>query len=342
MKTALITGVTGQDGAYLARFLLERGYRVIGGMRRSSGRSTWRLDALGVADQVELVGIELLEISNLQRLLDSTRPQEIYNLAAQSFVAASFDQPIYSADVDAMGVLRLLEAVRTIDPGIRFYQASTSEMFGAVRESPQRECTPFNPQSPYAFAKVFAHHAVANYRTAHGLHAMSGILFNHESPLRGLEFVTRKITAGLARWKSGERRTLRLGNMAAARDWGFAGDYVDAIHRMVQADQPRDYVVATGESHTVREFVMAAASCLGLDLRWNGEGLAETAVDEQGRTVVAVDAVFYRPAEVNSLQGDPGLITADLGWRSVTRFEALVEMMAKADYDRLQKGQLLL
>lgn len=342
-KTALITGVTGQDGAYLAKLLLERGYRVIGGTRRSSSRSIWRLDELGIADKVELVGLEMLELSNLQRLVSLYRPHEIYNLAAQSFVATSFEQPLYSSDVDAMGVLRLLEAIRAVDPAIRFYQASTSEMFGLAAQTPQRESTPFHPRSPYAFAKVFAHHATANYREAYGLHAMSGILFNHESPLRGLEFVTRKISAGLAHWKNGERQTLRLGNLSAARDWGFAGDYVAAIHAVMQAAQPRDYVVATGVTHTVREFAAAAAQCLGIALRWSGEGAGETAVDAaSGQTVIAVDEKFYRPAEVQSLQGDASLIARELGWRPTTGFAALVEMMARADYDRLRRGVPLL
>jgi len=253
MKTALITGITGQDGAYLARHLLEHGYRVVGGIRRSSSRNLWRLEELGIVDRLELVGLEMLERSNLERVLKETRVGEVYNLAAQSFVSTSFEQPLYTAEVDAMGALRLLEAIRDVDPGIAFYQASTSEMFGAALQNPQNETTPFNPRSPYAFSKVFAHHATANYRIAYGLRAASGILFNHESPLRGLEFVTRKISAGLARWKTGEHVPLLLGNLSAKRDWGFAGDYVEAVHRILQAERPRDYVVATGgDAHRTR------------------------------------------------------------------------------------------
>lgn len=342
-RVALITGVTGQDGAYLARLLLDRGYRVIGGTRRSSSRNLWRLEELGIADKVELVGLEMLELSNLQRLVGQHRPQEIYNLAAQSFVATSFEQPLYSSDVDAMGVLRLLETIRTVDPAIRFYQASTSEMFGTAIESPQRETTPFHPRSPYAFAKVFAHHATANYREAYGLHATSGILFNHESPLRGLEFVTRKISAGLARWKTGERQALKLGNLSAARDWGFAGDYVEAIHAILQAERASDYVVATGVNRTVREFVDAVAQSLQIALRWSGEGLEEHAVDaSSGAVCVSVDPAFYRPAEVQSLKGDAGLIGRELGWKPKTSFAQLVEMMARADYDRVKRGAPLL
>lgn len=343
MKTALITGISGQDGAYLARLLLERGYRVIGGVRRSAARSLWRLDELGIARDVELVGLELLELTNLSQVLAKCRPQEVYNLAAQSFVAASFEQPLYTSEVDAMGALRLLEAVRAVDPGIRFYQASSSEMFGAATASPQSEATAFRPRSPYAFAKAFAHHAMSNYREAYGMHAVGGILFNHESPLRGLEFVTRKITAGMARWQAGDRGPLHLGNLSAERDWGFAGDYVEAIHAMLQAEQPRDFVVATGESHTVREFVAAVGECLGIALRWEGEGPDEKAMDAAtGETVVTVDAAFFRPADVQSLCGDAGEISRSLGWRPKTSFAQLVEMMAKADADRVRRGATLL
>ena len=314
-KRALITGVTGQDGAYLAKLLLDRGYEVFGAYRRSASINTWRLEELGVADAVRLEPFDLVEFSNVLRTIERVRPTEIYNLAAQSFVGTSFEQPLYTSDVDALGVTRVLECIRTIDKSIRFYQASTSEMFGKVRETPQRESTPFYPRSPYGVAKLYAHFMTINYRESYGIHASSGILFNHESPLRGVEFVTRKITATLAQIKLGQAELLELGNLSAKRDWGFAGDYVDGMHRMVVAEKPGDYVLATGETHTVRDFVSHAAKVAGFDLRFAGEGESEHAIDAaSGKTIVRVNPRFFRPAEVDLLLGDAAKSREELGW----------------------------
>jgi GDPmannose 4,6-dehydratase len=338
-KTALLTGISGQDGAYLARSLLGRGYRVVGAYRRTSAPPTGRLDELGIAKDVELVDMELLEASNIRKVLGKLMPDEIYNLAAQSFVGLSFDLPLYTCDVDAMGVLRLLEAVREVCPGARFYQASTSEMFGKVQEVPQRETTPFHPRSPYGVAKLFAHWSVVNYREAYGLYACSGILFNHESPLRGLEFVTRKVTHGLARVAQGLQDTLYVGNLEAKRDWGFAGEYVEGMWRMLQQDAPDDYVLATGRTTTVRDFISGAAAALGFELEWSGEDQATTGIDRKtGRTIIAVDPDLYRPAEVELLLGDPSKAKAKLGWEAKTTLDELIQMMVRADYDRVKSG----
>jgi GDPmannose 4,6-dehydratase len=339
-KRALITGVTGQDGSYLARHLLEQGYEVYGAYRRSAALNLWRLEELGVAEQVKFVPLELIEYANILRLLEQVRPHEIYNLAAQSFVGTSFEQPLYTADVDGLGVLRLLECVRTADPAIRVYQASTSEMFGKVRETPQKETTPFHPRSPYATAKAFAHHTMVLYREAFRLHACSGILFNHESRLRGVEFVTRKITAAFARIKLGKQEKLELGNLSAKRDWGFAGDYVRGMHAMLTQDVADDYVLATGRATEVREFVRLAAAAAGLDLRFEGEGASERALDRDGKVRVAVSPEFFRPAEVDFLLGDASKAKAKLGWRPTTTLEELVEDMVRADFDRAKRGTL--
>lgn len=338
-RTALITGVSGQDGAYLAKLLLDKGYAVYGGHRQNASGEFWRLAELGVLNDVKLVPFELLEASNLVRILDKTRPDEVYNLAAQSFVGASFEQPIYTADVDALGVMRLLEAIRTVNPKMRFYQASTSEMFGLVREPRQRETTPFYPRSPYGVSKVFAHWATVNYREAYGMHASSGILFNHESPLRGREFVTRKVTRALAQLHMGRGEPLRLGNLAARRDWGFAGDYVDAMWRMLQQPAADDFVVATGQTHSVEDFVNAAARRLQLDLVWDGEDVHRTASDRRtGKRMVSVDPQFFRPAEVDTLTGDATKANERLGWRPATSFDQLVAMMVDADLARERRG----
>ena len=338
-KTALITGISGQDGAYLAKALLDRGYRVVGAYRRTSGINVGRLVELDVAERVELIDLELLEESNLRRALEQTKPDEIYNLAAQSFVGLSFEVPIYTSEIDALGVLRLLEAMRGACPDARFYQASTSEMFGKVQETPQTERTPFYPRSPYGVAKLFAHWSVVNYREAHGLFAASGILFNHESPLRGQEFVTRKATLGLARVALGKQDILRVGNLDAKRDWGFAGDYVEGMWRMLQQEQPGDYVLATGRTTPVREFVERAAAALGFQLEWSGNGEDARGIDKSsGRTIVAVDPRYFRPAEVDLLIGDPGKAKAELGWVPGTTLEQLIDMMVKADYDRVKTG----
>ena len=339
-KRALVTGVTGQDGAYLCKRLIERGYEVHGAYRRSASSDFWRLDYLGIADQVKRVPFDLLEPSNILRAIDKVRPDEIYNLAAQSFVALSFEQPIYTTDADALGPLRILEAIRTVDPSIRFYQASTSEMFGKVQETPQKESTPFYPRSPYGVAKLYAHWITVNYRESYNLHATSGILFNHESPLRGTEFVTRKITSHLALIKHGRTAPLELGNLDAHRDWGFAGDYVEGMIQMVQADQADDFVLSTGEMHTVREFVNRAAEVAGFRLHWEGEGASEFAKDDDGQTIVQIKSEFYRPAEVDTLLGDSTRARTQLGWKPTTTFQELVEMMMTADLDRAARGIL--
>jgi GDPmannose 4,6-dehydratase len=340
-KTALVTGVLGQDGAYLSKLLLEKGYRVVGGERRSSTRNVGRLEALGIADEIELVPMELAEFSNILVTLEKVKPDEIYNLAAMSFVGTSFEQPIFTADIDAVAVTRILEAARRVCPDAKFYQASTSEMFGRAQAIPQDETTPFHPRSPYSVAKLYAHWITTNYREAYDAFACSGILFNHESPLRGQEFVTRKITLGLARISHGQQDVLELGNMDAKRDWGFAGDYVDAMWRMLQADHPDDYVIATGVTRSVRDFVGYAAEALGIGLAWEGEGKNEVARDTRnGNVVVRVNPAFYRPAEVDLLVGDASKAKRELGWTPKHDLASLVEMMAKADSDRAASGVL--
>jgi GDPmannose 4,6-dehydratase len=339
-KCALITGISGQDSAYLARLLLEKGYRVVGGARRTSTRNLRRLETLGIATEVQLVDFDLFELTNIIRVLDRIRPEEVYNLAAQSFVASSFEQPLYTAEIDALGPLRLLEALRGLGGRTRFYQASTSEMFGKVQTVPQDERTPFYPRSPYGFAKLYAHWATVNYRESYGMHATSGILFNHESPLRGIEFVTRKITYGLAEVKHGRREVLRLGNLEAQRDWGFAGDYVEGIWRMVQEEVADDYVLATGTTHSVRAFVECAAASLGFDIVWQGEGAGARGTDRQsGRRIVEVDPAFFRPAEVDLLIGSSAKARDRLGWMPRTSFAELVAMMAEADDRRVRDGE---
>jgi GDPmannose 4,6-dehydratase len=336
-KRALVTGVLGQDGAYLAKLLLEKGYEVYGGERRSASLNTWRLEELGILGDVRQMPLDLLEMTNLMRTIETVRPDELYNLAAQSFVAASFEQPILTAEIDAMGVARLLELVRTIQPQCRFYQASTSEMFGLVRETPQTEMTPFHPRSPYAVAKAFAHYLTVNYREAFGLHASSGILFNHESPLRGHEFVTRKITMGLAAIRHGREEVVELGNMESQRDWGFAGDYVQGMWRMLQEPQGDDFVLATGATHTVKAFVEVAAAAAGFNVAWEGAGEQLRAVDRKSsRTIVRVNPKFYRPAEVEILQGDASKARTRLGWKPAMTFEQLATVMMEADLRRSQ------
>ena len=340
-KRALITGITGQDGAYLAKLLLEKGYEVHGGVRRIGVISTGRLAELGIEKDVELHDFELLEESNIRRVLEKSQADEVYNLAAQSFVGVSFEQPIYTSNADALGVIRILEAVRTVNDKARFYQASTSEMFGKVQAIPQKEDTPFYPRSPYGVAKLFGHWAVVNYRESFGLHASSGILFNHESPLRGKEFVTRKITLAMANIAIGNQEVLELGNLDAQRDWGFAGDYVEGMWRMLQQDAADDYVLATGETHTIRSFVEAAAQYFDWSIEWRGEGENETGVDaKSGRTIARVNPKFYRPAEVDLLIGDPAKANRILGWRRTVDLPGLVEMMVRRDVERVKTGVL--
>ncbi|NKE47097.1 GDP-mannose 4,6-dehydratase [Roseomonas frigidaquae] len=339
-KTALVTGITGQDGAYLARLLLAKGYKVAGTFRRSSSSNDGRLRELGIEDQVERVDLDLYELTNILRAIDKVKPDEIYNLAAQSFVGLSFEQPIYTAEIDALGPARLLEAVRKAGNGMRFYQASTSEMFGKVQAVPQDERTPFYPRSPYGVAKLYAHWLTVNYRESYGMHASSGILFNHESPLRGIDFVTRKITYSLALLKHGKLDVLRLGNLDARRDWGYADDYVRGMWQMLQRDEPDDFVLATGETRTVREFVERAAEPLGFDIEWSGVGEAECGRDRHsGRTIVAVDPVFYRPAEVELLVGSAAKARDVLGWTPRTSFAEMVAMMAEADERRVVENR---
>ncbi|MEX0311042.1 MAG: GDP-mannose 4,6-dehydratase [Tateyamaria sp.] len=336
MKKAFVTGVTGQDGAYLAQLLLEKGYEVHGGVRRISHPELTRLDLLGVTKDVQLHEFDLSDPYNIIRAVTSVQPDEFYNLAAQSFVGASWDLPIYTADVDGMGVVRILDALRTVSPETRFYQASTSEMFGLVQEVPQSETTRLYPRSPYGVAKVYGHYITMNYRESFNMHASSGILFNHESPLRGKEFVTRKITLGLAALARGGSAAIELGNMDAQRDWGFAGDYVEGMWRMLQQDEADDYVLATNVTTTIRDFFTYAAEALGMDLDWQGEGEAETATDRtSGKLVMKVNPKFYRPAEVDLLIGDASKAREKLGWEPKVDVRQLAEMMAKSDYDAL-------
>lgn len=336
-RRALITGINGQDGSYLAKLLLSKGYDVIGAVRHTSSASLGRLQEFGIDKDIELVDLELLESSNIARVFDRARPDEVYNLAAQSFVHLSFEQPIYTGQVDAIGVTRMLETLRLQAKGARFYQASTSEMFGKVQEVPQRESTMFYPRSPYGVAKLYAHWITVNYRESYGLHATSGILFNHESPMRGRQFVTRKITLGLARVKHGELDRIELGNLSAERDWGFAGDYVEGIWRILQAATPEDYILASGECHSVREFVKHAGAALGFDIAFEGSGEAERGIDRKsGRTIVTVNPEFYRPAEVDQLIGDPSKAEKKLGWRRAMSFQDLVTTMAEADDRRVR------
>jgi GDPmannose 4,6-dehydratase len=312
-RRALITGITGQDGSYLAELLLDKGYDVIGMVRRTSTVTFERIDHL--MDRIELHSGDLMDPLSLIEALRAHEPDEVYNLAAQSFVPTSFEQPVLTGETTALGVTRLLDAIRVVNPAIRFYQASSSEMFGQVREVPQTETTPFHPRSPYGVAKVYAHWITVNYRESYGLHASSGILFNHESPRRGLEFLPRKISHGVAQIALGQATELRLGNLEAKRDWGYAGDYVDAMWRMLQLDEPDDFVICTGETRTVREFCERAFSRVGLD------------ADEH----IVIDEKFYRPAEVDLLVGDRAKAESILGWRPTVDFTGLVEMMVDAD-----------
>lgn len=341
-KTAFITGVSGQDGAYLSKLLLEKGYRVIGGIRRTSNAIDHRLVDLGIDDDIEKVTFELAELPSIMRLIEKYKPDEFYNLAAQSFVGSSWEMPLYTADADAIGVCRILEAIRYASPQTRFYQASTSEMFGLVQTVPQNEKTPLYPRSPYGVAKVYGHFITVNYRESFGIHASSGILFNHESPLRGLEFVTRKITLGLARIAQGKQDVLELGNLSAQRDWGFAGDYVEGMWRILQQDKGNDFVLATGSTHTVRSFVERAAQELGLDIEWQGKDEQEKGIDRKtGKVIVAVNPKFYRPSEVELLIGDSAKAKELLGWEAKVQVDDLAAMMAKADFDRVKRDHVM-
>ena len=341
MKTAIVTGITGQDGAYLAELLLEKGYKVYGTYRRTSSVNFWRIEELGIQDNpnLELIEYDLTDLSSSIRLLQTTQPTEVYNLAAQSFVGVSFDQPITTAEITGLGPVNILEAIRIVNPKIRFYQASTSEMFGKVQEIPQRESTPFYPRSPYGVAKLYAHWMVINYRESYDIFATSGILFNHESPLRGQEFVTRKITDTVAKIKLGKQEVLELGNMDAKRDWGFAKDYVEGMWRMLQADKSGTYVLATNRTETVRDFVTMAFKVAGIALEWSGSEESEVATDKAtGKIVVKVNPKFYRPAEVELLIGNPEKAEKELGWKPTTTLEELCKMMVDADLKRNEIG----
>jgi len=348
-KKALITGVTGQDGAYLAEFLLGKGYEVHGIKRRASLLNTDRIDHLYQDPHEKNVRLQLhygdlTDATNLIRIVQMVQPDEIYNLAAQSHVAVSFETPEYTANSDAVGTLRLLEAIRILglQKTTRFYQASTSEMYGKVAEIPQRETTPFYPRSPYGAAKVYGFWITVNYREAYGMFACNGILFNHESPIRGETFVTRKITRGLARIREGLQDCLYLGNLDSRRDWGHARDYVEAQWLMLQQDEPEDFVIATGEQHSVREFIESAARHLGMQIEWRGKGVEECGLDRKsGRTVIKIDARYFRPTEVDTLLGDASKARAKLGWAPTTGFEDLVREMTQSDLDAARRDALM-
>lgn len=343
MKKAIITGITGQDGAYLAKLLLEKGYKVFGTYRRLSSMNIWRIKELGIEKHpnLTLVEYDLTDLGSSIRLIQNCEPDEVYNLAAQSFVGVSFDQPMTTAQITGLGPLNLLEAIRIVNPKIRYYQASTSEMFGKVQAIPQTETTPFYPRSPYGVAKLYAHWMTINYRESYDIFGCSGILFNHESPLRGLEFVTRKITHQAALINAGQAECLELGNLDAKRDWGFAGDYVEGMWRMLQADHPDTYVLATNKTTTVRDFVKMSFNELGISLDFKGTGAEEVGVDSaSGKVLVRVNPKFYRPAEVDLLIGDPSKAERELGWKPTVQLEQLCSMMIKADVERiaLNKG----
>lgn len=341
MKSAVITGITGQDGAYLASLLLGKGYKVYGTFRRSASTNFWRLADLGVRYHInlELLEFDLTDMSSAIRLLERTSPDELYNLAAQSFVGVSFNQPLLTANITGLGAVNLLEAIRLVKPDTKFYQASTSEMFGKVQAIPQDERTVFYPRSPYGVAKLYAHWMAINYRESFNIFAASGLLFNHESPLRGLEFVTRKITDGVARISTGSQDFLELGNLDAKRDWGFAEDYVDGMWKMLQTDVPDTFVLATGRTETIRSFVALAFSCVGYVLEWRGEGENEIGVNaDDGRVLVKINPEFYRPAEVELLVGDPSKALHTLGWRATTSLEDLCSLMVEADLARVNNA----
>jgi GDPmannose 4,6-dehydratase len=333
----MVTGVTGQDGAYLAELLLDKGYKVFGAYRRRSTPDFWRLEYLGLMGRpgLELAEYDLTDLSWAIRLVSKSRPDEVYNLAAQSFVAVSFDQPLATGQINGLGPVNLLEAIRQIKPDARFYQASTSEMFGQVQEIPQTEATPFYPRSPYGAAKLYAHWMTINYRESYNLFAASGILFNHESPLRGLEFVTRKITDAVARIKLGRREVLELGNLSARRDWGYAKEYVEGMWRMLQAPAPETCLLATGRTETVRDFTTLAFKAADMEIAWQGEGPAEEGYcPRTGRILVKVNPKLYRPAEVDLLIGNPAKAKAKLGWEAGTSLEELCRLMVAADLKR--------
>ena len=336
MKTAIITGISGQDGAYLAQFLLKKRYKIIGLDRRSSRDERWRLNYLGIEEKIIFEYIDLSDISSIERVFNKYKINELYNLAAQSFVGTSFDVPISTCDVNALGTLRVLEMIRNKNKQIKFYQASTSEMFGDVFETPQDENTKFNPQSPYAISKVFAHYITKNYRDSYNIFACSGILFNHESPLRGEEFVTRKITLGLAKIKAGKMSCLYLGNLNAKRDWGYAGDYVEAMWLMMQKKKADDYVIATNKSYSIKDFINEAVKYYNLKIIWKGKGINQQAINvETNKAIIKVNPKFFRPSEVDNLKGRADKAKKILKWKPKVNFKKLVEIMSRADIERV-------
>ncbi|WOE69447.1 GDP-mannose 4,6-dehydratase [Hydrogenimonas thermophila] len=341
MKKAIVTGITGQDGAYLAELLLDKGYEVYGTYRRTASVNFWRIEELGIKNHphLHLIEFDLIDQANAIRMVSEIQPDEIYNLAAQSFVGVSFEQPLATAHITGLGTVHLLEAIRIVNPKIKFYQASTSEMFGLVQEIPQTEKTPFYPRSPYGVAKLYAHWMVVNYRESYDIFGCSGILFNHESPLRGLEFVTRKITDGVAKIKLGKLDTLELGNLDAKRDWGYAKEYVEGMYLMLQAEKPDTYVLATNRTETVRDFVRLAFKAADIEIEFKGKGIDEVAIDcKTGKTVVKVNPKFYRPAEVDLLIGNPEKAKKELGWEPKTTLEELCAMMVREDLRRNEIG----
>jgi len=340
-KTAVITGITGQDGAYLAELLLEKDYIVYGTYRRTASTNFWRIEELGIKNHpnLHLAEFDLTELGSSIRLLEKAQPDEVYNLAAQSFVAVSFDQPITTAKITGLGPVNLLEAIRIVNPKIKFYQASTSEMFGHVQEIPQSEKTPLYPRSPYGVAKVYAHWMTINYRESYDIFGTSGILFNNESPLRGLEFVTRIITDGIARFKSGKQDFIELGNIDAKRDWGYAKDYVEGMYLMLHAEIPDTYVLATGRTERVRDFLEMSCKAVDIGIEWKGTGIDEVGIDTaSGKEIIKINSKFYRPAEVELLIGDPAKAKKDLGWEATTTLEELCGMMVDADLRRVEEG----
>ena len=331
-KKALITGITGQDGAYLSQLLLNKGYKVYGTARRSASEKFWRLEYLGIKEQIELIDFDLLEITNIQKVIKDVEPDEVYNLAAQSFVPTSFELPILTTDINSLGALRILDSILSTNSDIKFYQASTSEMFGKVQDVPQTELTRFYPRSPYGVSKLYSHYITLNYRESYDLFACSGILFNHESPLRGNEFVTKKITSSLAAIKKGELDVMMIGNVDAKRDWGFAGDFVEAMWMMLNTETPNDYVISTGENHTVREFIDISTKILNIKTEWIGDGInAELINIDTGKPIIRVDPKFFRPAEVDELLGDSSLALKEIGWKPKVTFNELIEMMIEFD-----------
>nr|WP_315105512.1 GDP-mannose 4,6-dehydratase [uncultured Campylobacter sp.] len=340
MKKAIITGVGGQDGAYLARYLIDLGYEVYGGYRRAVSPNFWRLNELGILNEpnFHLVEFELTDPFNILSVVNEIRPEEIYNLAAQSFVGVSFKEPFHTASATGIGALNILEAIKTVDKSIKFYQASTSEMFGKVQAVPQSETTPFYPRSPYGVAKLYAHFITINYQESYDIFASSGILFNHESPLRGLEFVTRKITNTAAKIALKKAKTLELGNLDAKRDWGYAKEYVEGMHAMLQAPAPDTFVLATGVTTTVRDFVKLSFEALDIGIKFEGEGINEVGLNDKGDVIVKINPAFFRPAEVDLLIGDASKAKQKLGWSAKTDLKELCDMMIKADLRRIEAG----